>query len=241
MASLILKLAPERVVTLTKSVTSIGSGLTNDVRLNDASVQERHAHVLRDRNGFRIFATDGAKVVVNGKRRTEWSLSEGDEIEVGHITIVYRAQDPIDNDATDPEAERRAPPRQPSKADNDSITESVPLKAFKKLYRFSAKINEAETLDDIRRNLVNAVIELARADTGFLLVMKEGRAEVDVARDRIGQDLPAEDIKLSDSIVSDVIRRGQPLLISDALEDSIFSDSRSVVNYKLRSVIAVPI
>jgi transcriptional regulator with GAF, ATPase, and Fis domain len=241
MASLIVKVSPERVVTLTKSVTSIGSGLTNDVRINDASVQERHAHVLRDRNGFRIFATDGAKVTVNGKRRNEWSLSEGDQIELGHVTIVYRSQDQLDNDATDPDASRKSVPRPPSKVDNDSITESVPLEAFKKLYRFSAKINAAETLDDIRRNLVDAVIELARADTGFLLVMKDGRAEVDVARDRGGEDLPAEDIKLSDSIVNDVIKRGQPLLISDALEDSIFSDSRSVVNYKLRSVIAVPI
>ncbi len=243
MATLILKLSPERVVQLTKSVTSIGSGLTNDVRINDASIQERHAHVLRDRNGFRIFATDGAKIVVNGKRRNEWSLSEGDEIGLGHVMIVYRTRDLLDNEVTDPDAVRPAPtPRVPSKVDPDaSITESVPLEAFKKLYRFSAKINEAETLDDIRRNLVDAVIELARADTGFLLMIKEGRVEVDVARDRVGRDLPSEDIKLSDSIVGDVIRRRKPLLISDALEDSIFSDSRSVVNYQLRSVIAVPI
>jgi transcriptional regulator with GAF, ATPase, and Fis domain len=235
MASLLLKVSPERIVQLTKSVTSIGSGLQNDVRINDGSIQERHAHVLKDRNGFRIFATDGAKIVVNGKRRTEWSLSEGDEIALGAVTIVYRSKDMMSDEVTDPSASR------PKETQEASITESVPLEAFKKLYRFSAELSEAGNLDHMRRNLVDAVIELAKADTGFMIVMKDGGVHIDVARDRAKQDMQKEEVQLSESIVHDVIRRKEPVLISDAMEDSVFADSRSVVNYKLRSVIAVPI
>jgi transcriptional regulator with GAF, ATPase, and Fis domain len=113
---------------------------------------------------------------------------------------------------------------------------------LKRLYQFSARINNSPTLDMLKVNLVDAVIKLADADTGFMVLLGEsGEAEIDIARDRNGNDLPKEEAKLSDSIVSGVIDRKEPILISDALEDSIFGESRSVVNYKLRSVIAVPI
>src|SRR5262249_15955698 len=123
-----------------------------------------------------------------------------------------------------------------------SITETVPLEALKRLYMFSAKIHESPTLDVLKTNLVDAVLKLADADTGFMLLIRDdGRVEVDVARDQHGNDIPKIEAKLSESVVNDVIAKREPILIGDALEDSIFGESRSVVNFKLRSVIAVPI
>lgn len=248
MVALILKSDPERTFGITKSITSIGRGPQNDVRLADGSVDERHAHLLKDRQGFRIFAVDGATLVVNGKRRTEWSLSDGDRIEIGRMVLVYRAHDELAaEERTDPHL--LAPDLPDAVASGDpwaepshSVTETVPLEAIKKLYRFSAKLAEAPNFEAMERNLVDAVIELAEADTGFLIVLDErGNTKIDVARNRKGQDLPESERSLSESIVSDVIQRRRPQLISDAMESSMFSDSLSVVNYKLRSVIAVPI
>ena len=244
MPTLILKLSPERAVQLTKSVTSIGRAPENDIRIADPSVQDRHAHVLKDKSGFRIFSTGGAPLVINGKRRTEWMLSDGDQVELGRVHALYRFADPLGDEVTDPgqgvavvrpALQRRPEPR------HSSITESVPLEAFKKLYRFTAKMHESPTLDALKRNLVDAVIELAKADTGFLIVVKETGVVIDVARGRGGGELDPREARLSDSIVSDVLERRRPLLISDALEDSLFADSSSVLNYRLRSVIAVPI
>ena len=242
MATLIVKLGDGRNHLLTKSVTSIGRAPQNDIRIAHDTVQERHAHVLKDRSGFRIFASDGATILVNGKKRTEWSLSDGDTIELGAVVVGYRVADPMGDDATEPSALRRQTVAPVAIPRESSITESVPLEAFKKLYRFSAKISQSPTVQAMKQNLVDAVIELARADTGFLLVMsEEGVAEIDVARSHDGVDLPREDAKLSDSIVLAVIAQRKPLILSDAMEDSMFADSRSVVNYRLRSVIAVPI
>jgi transcriptional regulator with GAF, ATPase, and Fis domain len=264
MATLIVKLNPDRAFRLSKSVTSIGRGPQNDVRIPDPSLEDRHAHVLKDRDSFRIFAADGAKLVVNGKRRNEWPLNDGDQIELGDVRLVYRTADQApDRETTDP-AVPVLPPKSTSSPNLDpsgghpipkpraetrsrlerslSITETVPLEALKRLYLFSAKINESPTLDAAKKNLVDSVIKLADADTGFMLVIRDdGAIEIDVARDRLGNDLPQVDAKLSDSIVRDVLQRREPLIISDALEDSIFGESRSVVNFKLRSVIAVPI
>ncbi|MCK6544339.1 sigma 54-interacting transcriptional regulator [Myxococcota bacterium] len=272
MATLIVKVLPEKSVRLSKSVTSIGRGPQNDVRIQDGAVEERHAHVLKDRQGFRIFASEGATVLVNGKRRSEWPLADGDRIDVGGIELVYHTSDaPAAEETTDPavpvlraQAPARVPsapvmtqaPARPSSSPSSSspridrraserslsITGTVPLEALKRLYVFSAKINESPTFDALKRNLVDAVIQLADADTGFMLLVRpDGSISIDVARDRRGNDLPAHESKLSDSIVADVIKRREPRLISDALEDSIFGESLSVVSYKLRSVIAVPI
>ena len=44
----------ERRFELVKSVTSIGKDPQNDVRLD--KIEPRHAHILRDKNDFRLFA-----------------------------------------------------------------------------------------------------------------------------------------------------------------------------------------
>jgi transcriptional regulator with GAF, ATPase, and Fis domain len=258
MASLVVKLSPDRSFRLSKSVTSIGRGPQNDVRISDNTLEERHAHVLKDRDGFRIFAADGAKLTVNGKRRNEHPLQDGDEIELGDVKMVYRASDPFQEETTDPTSPtlekgsikpRERSDRSAERIDHRkalersiSITETVPLEALKRLYKFSAMINASATFDALKRNLLDAVIKLADADTGFmLLIQDDGSVHIDIARDRSGNDLPEVDSKLSDSVVRDVIKSREPALISDALEDSIFGESQSVVNFKLRSVIAVPI
>jgi transcriptional regulator with GAF, ATPase, and Fis domain len=261
MAALVVKLSPDRTFRLSKSVTSIGRGPQNDVRIPDNTLEERHAHVLKDRDGFRIFAADGAKLSVNGKRRSEHPLQDGDEIELGDVKMIYRASDAFVEETTDPTSpayknggrspsgptpvvDRHSSSRPERKAldRSISITETVPLEALKRLYKFSAMMAESPTLDALKRNLVDAVIKLADADTGFMLLIKDdGSVEVDIARDRNGNDLPEVESKLSDSVVRDVIASREPVLISDALEDSIFGESQSVVNFKLRSVIAVPI
>lgn len=245
MPCLILQLNPDRVIQLTKSVTSLGRGPRNDVRIPHATVAERHAHVLRDRRGFRIFSTDGAVLFINGKKKTECALSDGDRIRMGEVSVLYRTMEPMGDEHTDPISEsavmqaRRTAPLVPTE---ESITESVPLEAFKKLYRFSAKISESPTLHAMKVNLLDAVIALASSDSGFLLVLEnESEWNIDVGRDGDRRDFPKADAKISDSIVADVIRRRGPVLLSDAMEDSVFGGSRSVMDYQLRSVIAVPI
>src|SRR5258708_33861878 len=114
MGPLIAKLSPDRAFRLSKSVTSIGRGPQNDVRIQDVSIEERHAHVLKDRDGFRIFATDGAKLLVNGKRRSEWPLADGDEVELGAIRMVYQIADRSSDEPTDPSVPALGKARAPS-------------------------------------------------------------------------------------------------------------------------------
>ncbi len=240
MATLIARLGDgDRRYELIKTVTSIGRDPQNDVRVDDGKLEPRHAHILKDKKGFRIFAASGAKLTVNGKRKTEWLLTDGDELTLGGLRLTYRDGDVPTLPPLRPVSTTN---RESSTLDRQDPAERVRLEAFRKLYGFSEKVGTSPTLDVLKRNLVDAVIELADADTGFLILLSDwGTKQIDVARDRNGNDLPADGARLSDSIIADVVEKREPVLISDALKDTIFGDSRSVVNFKIRTVFAVPI
>ena len=240
MAALIARLGDgDRRYDLVKTVTSIGRDPQNDVRVDDPQLESRHAHILKDKKGFRVFAAAGAKVAVNGKRRTEWLLQDGDELKMGGLMLVYREGGAP---AVPTLRQPSFPGQQVSTIDRTDPAERVRLEAFRKLYGFSEKIGASPTLSDLKRNLVDAVIQLADADTGFLILLSDwGAKQIDVARDSKGNDLPADGARLSDSIIADVVQKKRPVLISDALKDTIFGGSHSVVNFKIRTVFAVPI
>ena len=240
MATLIARLGEgDRRYELIKTVTSIGRDPQNDVRVDLAMLEPRHAHILKDKKGFRIFAASGAKLTVNGKRKTEWLLTDGDELQLGGLQLTYRDGDVPTLPPLRPVS---GISRESSTLDRQDPAERVRLEAFRKLYGFSEKVGSSPTLDALKRNLVDAVIELADADTGFLILLSDwGTKQIDVARDSKGNDLPADGARLSDSIIADVVEKREPVLISDALKDTIFGDSRSVVNFKIRTVFAVPI
>ena len=124
-----------------------------------------------------------------------------------------------------------------------TISDAIPLEAFRRLYRFSAHIARGEDLKGLERNLVDAVIELASADAGTLLATELGGGplRVEIARSAAGEDLPVESLELSASMIDEVVETRRPLLVRNALEDDAFAERRSVVDYRLRSVLAVPV
>ena len=77
---------------LVKEETLIGRNPTTDITLIDEGISREHALILRDEatGSFTIEdlqSTNGTKV--NGKRVRSASLSQGDEIEVGHTHFRF--------------------------------------------------------------------------------------------------------------------------------------------------------
>jgi hypothetical protein len=61
-----------------------------------------------------------------------------------------------------------------------------------------------------------------------------------VARNLAGRSIESAVSQLSDSILRRVIETRQPLIVSDALSDTIFGRSASVMNLQLASVMCAP-
>jgi transcriptional regulator with GAF, ATPase, and Fis domain len=101
-------------------------------------------------------------------------------------------------------------------------------------------------VQQVLEEMMDSAIELTRADKGFLILMEGERMAVKVARNIRPQDAAAVDLEtesggVSDSIVAKVVQTKRPIIVHDALHDSEFSQSESVVNFKLSSVMAAPL
>ena len=78
------------VVPLTQEVTRIGRAFSADIRLEAAAVSRRHALVVRDADGVQVLDDRSVNGVWrNGERIERATLSSGDRIVIGGITLQY--------------------------------------------------------------------------------------------------------------------------------------------------------
>ena len=82
---------PGRTVALATAVSVLGRGQEADVQVADTAVSRRHAELRLQPDGVRVVdlgSTNGTRV--NGRPVTEALLRDGDRLQVGSTTLVYR-------------------------------------------------------------------------------------------------------------------------------------------------------
>jgi hypothetical protein len=80
-----------RPVPLEQTVTVLGRGAEADLRLADTGVSRRHAELRLEPDGVHLVdlgSTNGTRV--NGRRVADALLTDGDRVELGATTVVYR-------------------------------------------------------------------------------------------------------------------------------------------------------
>ncbi len=111
------------------------------------------------------------------------------------------------------------------------------------LYEVSRVLNSSLELEEALIIVIDSAIRLSRAERGFLMLLDEpsGEFHFRVARSVQGETLTEEASEISRSVVQEVIRTGQPVVTFDAQKDPRFTSKASVINYLLRSIMAVPL
>ena len=100
------------------------------------------------------------------------------------------------------------------------------------------------TLDgaELLQRIVDAVVQIARADRGFLMLMREdGKLHFEIARSRDETTLPSEEFQISWGIAEEAAHRRETVWVPDAVGSSLFQDRKSVRELSLRTVVALPI
>jgi transcriptional regulator with GAF, ATPase, and Fis domain len=211
-----------KVVPLVKALTSLGSGEDHDVPLADPAVGDLVVAVENVGGLYNVSAIEGAGFFIHGKRQTLHRLSDGDMIRVGQTEVTFHVRAPT----------RALAEVTPDPADFGSLQE---------LYRFSERLMTMGDITKLLEALVDHVIRVTGADKGFLVLVEGSELHVKVARNLERQNIADAVERLSDSIVKRVLETRRPLIVSDALHDTDFNSSESVVNLKLCSVICVPL
>ncbi|MBN1207947.1 MAG: sigma 54-interacting transcriptional regulator [Myxococcaceae bacterium] len=229
-----------RALPLIKRITSIGRGPDNDVQLDDPSVPDSALHVLFDGSRYTVGSL-GATFQVNGKKRDSHVLASQDVIRVGGTELTF-SRDEV------PAPRPLPPPPDPTATTHaDSHTSEIPgvpgreLAMLRRLTTFSERLLGSYELERVLESLMDEVIEVTRADKGFLILMESNEPRVKVARNLSRENIEDAVEKLSDSIIAKVVKDQRPLIIADAIDTPEFKASESVVNLKVHSVMCVPL
>jgi transcriptional regulator with GAF, ATPase, and Fis domain len=207
---------------LVKPLTSVGASAESDLRVPDV----RGVIAIQfDGASFTATALEGAALTVNGKKRGQHMLADGDTLQLGATQLVFQSSDRI-----------------PTPAEVNRLGSRDPASlAVQRLAEFSVALAREPALDRALERLLDSIIEVVKADKGFVIVLHDGVPSVLAARNLHRENIANAVERLSDSIVSRVLRERMPLIVSDALHDPQFNASESVVNLKLSSVMCVPL
>ena len=214
-----------RVFGIYKRVTSIGRAGANDVAIDSDALADHHAQVVFDGRDFSIAPVDaGAAVLVNGKKKRKSKIFHNDKLTFGDVDLVFSLYD----ESTD----RDAP-------GVDSRT--FEIEGMMKLSDFNRRLLEIHTIPEQIEALLDAVIEVVDANKGFVILLRDGDPEIAAARNVDRETIPDAVTQLSDSILRRCIETRQPLIVSDAVNDTMFNSSESVLNLQLSSVMVAPL
>lgn len=216
-----------RVFGIYKHVTSIGRAGANDVSIDSESLEPHHAQVVFDGRDFSVAVIDaGASLLVNGKKKKKSKIFHNDKLTLNDVDLVFSLYD--ESSVRESEAQRGA-------------SHTSEIEGMMKLSDFSRRLLEIRTIPDQIEALLDAVIEVVHANKGFVILLRNGDPEITAARNVDQETIPDAVTQLSDSILRRCIDTRQPLIVSDAVNDTMFNSSESVIDLQLSSVMVAPL
>ncbi|HXW60802.1 MAG TPA: sigma 54-interacting transcriptional regulator [Myxococcota bacterium] len=200
-----------------KRLTSIGSDKRADVSIAHEGLFGIAAYISHSNEQFNL--------IIPAERKSPQRnvlLHDGDHFSLGPVHLTFWLEDPL-----------------PTTINPDPHQGHV--LAYRRLLDFSQRIAEEKDIEALLKTLLKGITELTGAEHGFLVLIEEGAFSVKVQE--CGQS--GEDFNhigtMSDSIVKKVIETKEAIIVNDALNHHEFSTSVSVINFRLSSVMCVPL
>jgi transcriptional regulator with GAF, ATPase, and Fis domain len=116
------------------------------------------------------------------------------------------------------------------------------LDRLQQLLHASRAVTSTLDLNELLVRIVDAVVRVAGADRGFLMLCREdGKLHFEVARNKDETTVPSDDFQISWGIAEEAAHRRETVWVPDAMGSSLFQDRKSVRELSLRTVVALPI
>ena len=240
-----------RAYSVHKPMMTLGRALGNDVVLTGSGIADHAVQITFDGRDFVLEELDrDTEILINGKKKRRARLVHGDRFDIGPAQLSFS----MFSDA----------PAGPSREEEDrpkAAGEHSELAGVQKLFAFSEKLISRTNVDELLEAMLDSVVEATHAEKGLLLLIEGSEATADAANRpapatrepssdrrlvvRASRNMRREAItdaegKISDSIVRQAIEQARPIMVSDALADTTFGKSESVLSLKLLSVMCVP-
>jgi putative nucleotidyltransferase with HDIG domain len=241
-----------RTYDITNEVITIGRDPNAMVKVMDHGVSRQHAEIFKI--GEMCFIRDLKSTngtFVNDQKVTEELLRAGDQVRVGNTVLVFEDSGPAGADEKkvdfDQGRELQANSTIELKLDRTQENASPPAEKVGK----EVENRNLATLYDVARiigtekdahGLLNKILELAvqstNADTGYLLLLEKNSGKL---VPKASWSKEKTEPKISRTIVKRVMQYARAILTSDAMLDSRFAGSESIVMKNIKSVICAPL
>ena len=250
-----------KIFPLTEDELSVGREPANQISLLDSLVSRRHCVIQRDGQGFLIKDLDSRNsTFVNDVPVKERSLADGDQIRIGKSILVFQGQPqgrsgdraslsiesgPTPSGATMVLRKQDAIYLQPARPGVLDTSERT-VRDLNVLLNFSKSLNSVHGLAALQQKVLEAVLEISAADRAAILLSEEGTEEFTsvIGRDRKpgpNQPIPDQPIQVSQTILKRVVKEHLAVLCNDVAGDETFQEAESLVERRVRAVLAVPL
>ncbi len=215
---------------ITRKLTGVGRAPDNDLAITDPGIEPYHAQILRDGKNWVLTSLEPeAELLVNGRNRRNYGLRDGDLLMMGGTELSFSTTVP---------GELKVSPRKASAkaGDDDGIDPRL-----KKITTFAEQLLLGMEVPEIFKTLLDAVISLCGASKGFLIHIDGDTMHIPAARNVDRVDVGTDRGQVSDSVIARVLKERRPVIIADALNDTVLGQSKSVLDLQLSSVMCVPL
>jgi adenylate cyclase len=240
---------------LTEKVT-LGRHPNNSLRLMDREVSKEHATIERVAGGYLLRDLGSSNgTFVNGRRVRELKLREGDEISLGNSRFVYRDGDkerPTSPNVTVVASAQSIPAFlaqiehveeaefRPAEQLNDISALRLDYEKLRIAHEFHRQVGLERDQKSLFDKILNVAFQLLAADNAVLFLVDESTGELEPQMVR-NRRKDSEEVVLSETVLKRVTETRQAVLTADAILDSRFSSSESIVAQGIRSAMAVPL
>ena len=226
----------------------VGRGGNCDLVIRDLAASRQHLKIHKMANGYECRDLESRNgTLVNGEPIAVHQLNDGDEIRIGNTSLMFSMSRSVEappvektvflQTIIDPSGQTQAPPSTRSK----ELLEA----AYTLMNALSSNFNPCELVDTILSTTMRAV----RAQRGAVLFAGEaGRlmpcpecGNVHTIRDGIPRLAGVDEIEISESVATRVLRDGENVLFQSARSDSVVDPTASIAALKLTSILCVPI
>lgn len=237
--------------------TRLGRHPDQDMQILDRVVSKEHAHIERQPDGTYAVRDNGSRngTFVNGELTQGYHrLKNNDRITVGSTEIIYHEDtrtDPLAGKVTihTDNIETHIRSRMVESSDRflpegqvQDIT--VLRRDYEKLrisYELSNSIGVEMDLDNLLSKILDRAFDIFPADRGVILLRMDGVEHlvpmVVRARD---PKTDTDNVRISQTILQEIMSEKQAILSSDAMMDSRFAGAHSIIMEGVRSTMTVP-
>ena len=246
--------------------TSIGRHPEQSIQILDRVVSKHHATVAKEEAGKFVVFDAGSRngTYVNGSlTQGKRVLNDGDRITVGSTDLFYHDESTRDTTsstetkggrvtihADDLQTHIRS--RMAHQIQDRFLPESaipddeVIRRDYEKLriaHELSQAIGVEMDLDALLEKVLEKAFEIFPADRGVILLRVEESENLVpmVVKSRDDEDRDVDDVRISQTILNEVIEEKQAVLSSDAMSDARFSGAHSIILGQIRSTLSVPL